>query len=71
VCIALCSVLTCAVISKMFAFHPPQRAVPCCAVLCCAVLCSVTVCVAGGKKVETIIGAVPKSTMEQAISKYL
>jgi hypothetical protein len=66
VCIALCSVLTCAVISKMFAFHPPQRAVP-----CCAVLCSVTVCVAGGKKVETIIGAVPKSTMEQAISKYL
>lgn len=25
----------------------------------------------GGSKVETIIGAVPKSTMEQAVTKYL
>lgn len=38
---------------------------------CRAVLCHAVLCCADGKKVETIIGAVPKSTMEQAIQKYL
>lgn len=44
--------------------HRMLLCMPCNLLLCCAAS-------AGGKKLETIIGAVPKSTMEQAITKYL